>query len=513
MEIISGRYRAGPTNAQLIAEDSPLKSVDVDHMCMYEYFSEYKCVQDPDTLAYGMKKRKKPVVVVPTPYVKPSMDNEQWCYQALMLFTPFRHHRDVLRHPAFRALTERSEPMQYIDPDLSVGLPPTQPAASPTVQAVAERDTESEPMDMWNLTPEQVQRLEELEFGVPAPDPGDPEDAYDGMYEKATTLLRTVVGCTAEGWWPAKYANCHSVLSAINDHLMEGYIESQTEPDQADLLNALAQMGVDLDGPLCVEEMLHAIREQRAQSNTRLRTNAAGGCYVSASLSEAVRNHCTPPKGSAAATVAPVYTDAHPELRTATKPELIRIAEAEYNDIHAGRNRYSTATLRQRVFLLALMEAVIDVIKVDNQIPCPSPRTCRLILQGEAGTGKSYVLKMAVELCCKYLEPKAVKVFAPTAFAAKVYEECMCGSSTMASLWKKGYQPGARVPKKTKTAAMPSDAALALSKEMDPVRALICDEMSMLSPNDLAMMHNRLCQISKKPRKVCMCIYSNGNNY
>ena len=471
-------------------------------MCMYEYFSEYKCEQVPETLDYRIKKRKKPVVVVPTPYIRPSLDNERWCYQALMLFTPFRHHKDVLRHPAFRALTERMAPMHYIDPDLSVELPPTQLASAPPVQVEAAAEVDSEPDDLWNMTPAQAQRMMDVEFAAPQQ---DPDDVYDGMYDKATILLQTIVGCTEEGWWPKKYSNCHTVLSAINDHLMDGYIESQTEPEHADLLNALAQMGVDLDGPICVEEMLHAIQEQRALGQHRLRTDPASGCYVSTALHEAVTNHCAVPKATGShAPPAPTYVDAYPELRTATKAELVAIAEREHGDIKDGRQRYATCTMRQRVFLVAVMEAVIDVIKVDNHIPCARPRNCRLILQGEAGTGKSYVLKIAVELCCKYLEPKAVKVFAPTAFAAKVYENCVCGSNTMASVWKKGYTPGGENRKKTKVASMPSDAALALNMEMDPVRALICDEMSMLSPNDLAMMHNRLCQISKKSPKVCL---------
>lgn len=506
MHAVITSHISGPRNADLIASDSPLKDVDVDHMCMYEFFSEYRCEQDPITLNYRMKKRKKPIIVVPTPYFRPSLDGEKWCYQAMMLFTPFRTHSDVLRHPLWRNCRDLLPPMEYIDPDLSVGLPePTAPAdPPPTSEALVEEMYSGEPLDWDDLTPEIAQRMYDMHFAPPL---RFEEPEWDGMYPRATILLPTVLG--DPDCWPAKYAHYPGVLTAINDHLTQAYLEANTVPEQADLLNALAQMGVDPEGPFCVEEMLAALQEQLgAGGASRLPNAPAAGAYVGPQLSAALQKYYEDNKPSKKATsTAPSYPDPHADLRTATAAELVALAEGELRSILGGSAPYESCALRQRMFLSVVMEAVVDVIKVDNGIPCPAPRTCRMILQGEAGTGKSYVLKIAVDLCCKYLQPRAVKVFAPTAFAAKVYEECPCGSTTFASVWKKGYASGSKKKAKSsgrcKTGNMPTDTASAMKLEMEPVRALICDEMSMLSPNDIAVMHNRLSQafgISAKVR-------------
>ena len=458
-------------------------------MCFYQFFSEFDCQQDRETLAYKIKRRRKPLLIVPTPQIKPVMSCERWCYQALMLYTPFRHHKDVMRHPAYRNCTQRVPPMLYIDPDLSTDMPETQPLVGPPpVPPVFTGD-------IWNMTPAEAQQYEGL-MNAPPPE-------YC-VYDKATELLKDVVGRTALGWWPEKYANCPTILTAIQDHLAEGYVESQTEPDPAELLNALSQYGFDPDGPLSFDEMHQAISEHVAASGERrFRNNPSSGFYVGPGLKAAVKEYVS--KKKTCFSTASDFVDRHPELRTLTTRELLRRAEDERSAIKEGVGAYRTYALRQRVFLLAVIEAVIDVIKVDHNIPCRHPRTCRLILHGEAGTGKSFVLKTAAELCCKYLEPKAVKVFAPTAFAAKVYEECPCGSTTMASVWKKNYSPGDNQPH-VKTKPMKPDAALALKLEINTVRAMICDEMSMLSPNDLAMINERLRQISEPSRKVCIAV-------
>jgi len=439
---------------------------------MYEYFSEYTCVQDPVTLNYVMRKRRKPVIVVPTPYFKPTFESERWCYQALMMYIPFRHHSDILRHPAWRTLHERRPPLQYIDADLSHGLPArVVPSEGASVVPTQDDEDVVAALSFEDVTPEVAQQMFDAEFGC-AQAPGG-EDS--GMYGRAIALLRALIGDPA--WWPTKYAKSHEILTAINDHLREAYVESNTVPDRADLLEALAEMGVDPDGPVCVEELAAMIAEELdGRSGSHLVNEPGSGVYVGPGLGAALTRHYDACKPSSQRTRAePEYTDPHEELRTATTQELLTMALSEHREIVRGAGPYATCAERQRVFLSALMGAVIDVIKVDNKIPCPNPQTCRLILQGEAGTGKSFVIKIAVDLCCKYLHPRAVKVFAPTAFAAKAYEDSPCGSSTFASVWRKGYTneyaSTGNAPRKT--ANMTAQTSSSLRMEMEPVRALI----------------------------------------
>jgi hypothetical protein len=103
-------------------------------------------------------------------------------------------------------------------------------------------------------------------------------------------------------------------------------------------------------------------------------------------------------------------------------PPTQQDANQLYNDLHKSIEeeekhirQSNTTKLRQKLLLITLLHSIDDILANEaGVIPITKVRTCRLILQGEGGVGKSWVLKKAEEYLMRYLGCKRYKIFAAT---------------------------------------------------------------------------------------------------
>jgi DNA replication protein DnaC len=175
------------------------------------------------------------------------------------------------------------------------------------------------------------------------------------------------------------------------------------------------------------------------------------------------------------------------------KEDISRI-KADYDEVLHSK----VLKLRQKGVLLSVLRSIEDVVKVSYEKLAPSEaRTCRLLLQGPAGTGKTFVLLKAVEYCVKYLTKYCVRVFAPTACAANAYSKY--NAQTFHRLFRKAVRDNENG---NENAKLNNAEKVKFTMEMKNVRALICDEISMLSPADIYLMNSRL-QESFGNNNVC----------
>jgi len=491
--------------------------VNMDKVCMYEYFSEYNITTfDVESGTYKVKKRKNPCIVIPTPIMKPSHDNERWCYQMLMLFTPFRNHEDVLRHPEFRQL-DIPAVTDYRDNDFPTdGLADnnTQEEVAPTQTRVVEEEEEenvenNQPEDHGLTEPiRATQLLEEEEENLSDVAETDLRRDIDlppqeGLYKFSTDLFRQVFGRVRQGWWPEKYVQISSILEAIEGVMKDAYLDQGTIPSRDEFMAMLRRMGPEVEGAMDVDEFLTAaVADQNLKQTSKLVDDPDRGMFSGHMYERNVED--------ARRTRREYFTKHKDEIVVKEGPRrtyqnILDNLDRVRRSIKNQTGKYKGLRVRQKAVLLVVLNTLEDTIKVDADVLRPDQvRTTRLILQGEAGTGKTFVLKSLVDLCCTFLSPKAIKVFAPTANAARVYETCACKSSTFHKVWKKSvneFERGSR-----KNAPLIGEALMEWMTTMKGVKALICDEMSMLSPSDIHLMSSRLtdayCGVSSNRPKV-----------
>lgn len=482
-----------------------------------------------------IERRKHPIVIIPTPALKASIYDRTWCYQMLMLFTPFRRHEDVMVHPFFRNLSRNTlQPDEIIEaptcaPDASAPaevLPQILRAHSPILSNSehsgedddtalvrsfldAERLSDSGRSDSISSSSSSDEHDEEDSFvddddhegryveeesdsdlrdPLPAPTP------RAGRYEDACELFAAVVGRVAEGWWPSKYTHLHEILDALQGVAMDEFAARQTVPTEADMLAHFRAIGLDnQENSTAIQEMIHQFRLQTEMTAVcTVRNDPTKGFFVGSRYEadlakvdkvrrDAFRDALGAPRERS------LLDDARQMLTVTIQIDQLN---EERSAILQSLGCYSTMKLRQKAVLLTVLGALEDYLKYENCLLAPNEerRTCRLLLQGEAGTGKSFVLHKVIELCCKYLGRRSVNVCAPTANAVKAYESCGCVATTFHRIFHKNVREttGAGVQH-----SLQQEDNESWRVQMRTVRAIIVDEMSMLSPSDIHLMNMR----------------------
>jgi len=569
--------------------------VDMDLVTMYEYFSEYRFKCNPKTGEYTVTKRRRPCVVTPTPLIRSSLDDERWCYQMLMMFTPFRNHTDVMVHPKFRDLSTRVLE-SYVDRDLTeavsgqtsavdagdsddeqdmlvpdheedavpvvqedgtcrdvcgyAGAPPnvvlTQPLPASLLCSAATQMPQATTLHTGSsrltthCTLESLDEEEDLEevarmraeyssasaLRDPSPilstgdirhseeehisptsslpqtqgestDLAPPQVLTAEPFKSACALLRVVVN---DGSWPEKYRGTHLILGELEAIMKQSFIDSNTMPTEAEVLTRLRAIGLDPDTNVCVDELMTKLTldyNMRLNSGLTQVDDPDNFTFRGSHYSSDVSSHATEARNAFKHPAVPhTREESNPAAHASTPADLADGVAAMYAQVAANEEPYKKFTLRQRAVLLTVLAAIEDLIRVEGNIMAPQDaRTCRLVLQGEAGTGKSYVLEEAVKIMCSLLGPHRVRVVAPTAFAAKTYEHCACSATTLHRVFNKNTRRtidvedwsdiGARIP------SLLGGELTEWTNSMRGVAALVCDEMSMVSPSDVELMSRR----------------------
>lgn len=499
---------------------------------MYEFFSEFERRFNKDLGEFELVKRKRPSVIIPTPILKADLDDERWAYQMLMMFTAFRNHAEVMLHPKYRDL-DTPRPYDYTDEELYLQAHPHM-----SIAEVVERESDCDTSDDYDDNEQEVGQVVQTQtitniVGLPSEDElhvGEIErlvTSHDNnfansvprprpeVYTSAVELLKSVIGCVAEGWWPDKYIDTMGILEAIEGYMKQAFVDSATLPTVDDAMARLRTMGLDEQDHLCVEELMTKFS---AEYNLKL-TNGLVDDHTRFFFTNPTykRNitdftkRCTAKHDVALpAQEQTGLTDSTSQALRATAPEeLLTVLRTTRQDIVCNTGSYSIAPklfkVRQKAVLLVVIDTIEDILRGECAEQSFDPKTarhCRLLLQGEGGTGKTTVLREVVELCCTFLSPNAVRVFAPTAQAVKPYETCRCPTSTFHRVWSKnvGY-PGADDYYVQNQGDLTNAKLNEWLLSMKDVKVLICDEMSMLSPSDIELMSRRLNK-GRCPRTV-----------
>ena len=530
----------------------------MDQVCMYEYFSNYVLEWDSaNREVKKLRKRKNAVVIIPTPYFKNTMDNEYWCYQMLMLFTPFRNHAEVLVYPTYRDLTnsiiadptddqeshsqqdehpevnmDEFSALRLFDPESPVpvdtssetGPPVTQPTdprrqcrlgeeeeeilpdienppddnvpdltcGLPVTQAILEDIAEEEPVQSSDFLSQPV--FADSELGQTGID--SDTVAARRPFKSASTLLKLVM---SRGLIHPAFSQTCGVLDLLEGYMKDAFADSVTMPTEAEVIMRLREIGYDDENAFCIDELMtkmaldHNLRQQRKvtgeiQPERRFFLGKHYDTFIT-DFNEAAKIDGKSSKRT--------QNDNQMTGPISTEGTTLKLLEQHRDQISNTTGIYASLKLRQKVVLLMLLDTLEDMIRQSTAVnQSLSIRTCRLVLQGEAGTGKTFVLKQAVKLMCLFLDPQCIRVFAPTAHAAKTYQDLPCGSSTFHKVWSKGWgadsSGSGRVESQLIGTRLQSWASL-----MNGVKALICDEMSMISPLDVDLMSRRLTSVPR----------------
>ena len=174
-------------------------------------------------------------------------------------------------------------------------------------------------------------------------------------------------------------------------------------------------------------------------------------------------------------------------------------------DIEKLRERISALNYQQRRLFDDFIEKMISTDL--DETPC------YLFISGEAGTGKSYLVKVLIE-AIKLINVKPgdevqkppLLVMAPTANAA-----FLIGGKTIDSVF--GFSPA---DKTTYTSAEPSRMAT-MKYQYEDVKVLVCDEISMVGSMKLAKINYRLQDLANANKKHefmgGISFIASGNNF
>ena len=602
----------------------------MDQVCMYEWFAKFKLKFNKTTGAQEIVMKKRPAIVVPTPSLRASWDNDLWCYQMLMMFTPFRNHDEVMYHPDDRDLT-RVVVVDYVDDQISdpAAVPPepdeappdrvrtdsedtpedevlveevvcdaldttlgdsavgnctqrhptlqeflgiTVPyqtrvgeeeeemisvpiahACEPTVTQVdadqnltqphptlAElfdvpeldhRDTVTPPPDKATPTreveiaraqctavpyqtrvgeeEEEMESVAVADAPVPSSQPAEtqplersddaPRARYPKPYKSARQLLLLLL---KTGRISKSFTNTCSNLELLQGFMTQALADQNTIPTESEVMAHLQSLLGDESNGICIDELMQRVSlEQTLKSNRNVvkaddpSRHFYFGTAHQAAIAQLKKDGRQVLKEDASRKPNPLGN------RPSTPAELEAAIRQYRESIDKCTGRYKNLRLRQKLVLLMVIDTIEDLVTEKHVRENREMRTCRLILQGEAGTGKTYVLKEVVNLLCFFLSPFAVRVFAPTAHAAKTYQDCPCGATTFHKMWQKTW--GGSEDMYGGSGLTPSLTGAANDRftvTMKDVRALICDEISMISPSDVELMSRRVCDCMGEPK-------------
>jgi hypothetical protein len=147
---------------------------------------------------------------------------------------------------------------------------------------------------------------------------------------------------------------------------------------------------------------------------------------------------------------------------------------------------------KQRLAILTVCYSIISIkeheIAMNTAGVIPEPiKKCKLILQGEGGTGKSHTLRYIIMLIKRHLGNESLKTFAPTAHAAS-----LIGGDTIHSAFQ--------IPISVlEFAPLGPSVVDRLVEDLNGVQALIGDEMGMISPILLYFISQRCIQGKNNP--------------
>lgn len=443
------------------------EQVDFDNMCMFEFFASYipSYSTEPDGRpgVTRVKKRVRKAVVVPTPYRKDNAQDEDWAYQTLMLFLPFRSHSEVLVHPTGRELHREGEDYDYIEEQDGV-----------LMQSLFE-DVDDEGFLL--PIPERTEH-----FGPAGPNSATP-------YPTATSLLLAIIDDPQ--YWPEELQQRREravVLEQALRNQMNG-TKDLTPEDMIEWARQHNQLGDDGFTVEEITDMCETVADIRDE--TKLTADPDYGAFHGPSATEEVKKSIAEVTKKKAVNYTQVYSrEVFDEERQLDTRSLLNLLNEELESVANNQG----IKVRQKAVLLALGAAIQDILREQLGLAVRNPRTCRLILQGEAGTGKTYVLCKAEDMCMKYLGRRSVRSFAPTANACKNY----ANGSTMHRVFHKAVmQKGKRSAIDVNSSNLEMTESVELTNEMRGVYALIGDEMSMMSPADIDLIDKRMQEALK----------------
>ena len=554
--------------------------VDFDHMCMYEFFSKYHYTYT--NRMKQLRRRRRDAVVIPSPSLKPDVNNDRWCYQMLMMFTPFRKHDEVMFHPNDRDLssflhdddtqpadaspTNPVDSVQHASATLCESedeeLPGTQTEGTriiersdtlmPAGAAVISRAVEEEEMPE---SPEQIgdQAQDQWESSSSASDlsdrdnehavmdscsaiddsvaglsdhhchyPTDPQGVssnvmvieeestgelsdqdgelitndplhitYERPYKSARDLLLllTMTKCI-----DPLYMQTSNALALLGQCMKDAFKDHATVPTEAEILALLHSLTGEPE-LMCGPELAHMFHMDESMRVNRNLVNADDienrffhGTHYEDDIRQFKDAH------SAATTNELMVQVDNPEL---TVQDDLRKLEQAIQDVKTYSGRYRTLKLRQMIALLTVLDAIKSILQRKHSVNrTVDIRDCHLILQGGAGTGKTYILRHIVDLICFFLGRHSVRVFAPTAQVAKAYQDLPCGASTLHKMWHKSWNgSNSLYDNSCTTAPLNGSTQHKFINAMKDVQVLICDEMSLMSPTDIDMINRRLHEV------------------
>lgn len=457
-------YYIGPVGKHLFGEEE----VDFDNMSMFEFFSQftasYTAQQDGLPGITRVQKRRRLAVVVPTPYRRDDPKDEDWCYQILMMFTPFRCHTEVLVHPTGRSLNREGEDIEYVDEEDGVVL------------RNLFRD-----MDEANQSGERPRTTQY--FGPYGENSSTP-------YPSAIALVADIIDKAQH--WPAAFA-LRRERATLVEHAVRNDMRLMENPSEEDIVAYARRHSLaGVDG-FSVEEVLALWNEcQNARQQGNLKADPLQAAFHGQpAVDEVTKILALIADSQKTTNFTTVYDQEVFDEQRLTTQDLLDTLAAELRSIRSDR----TIKVRQKAVLLTLGGTIEDILLCQlTGRDVEKPRTCRMVLQGEAGTGKTFVLCKAEDMCMKYLGRRSVRSFAPTANACKNY----ANGSTLHRVFHKAVRGrGNRSVAEINSSWLDGLSSTALISEMRGVQALIGDEMSMISPADIDLIDKRMQEALK----------------
>lgn len=488
------------------------EKVNFDKMCMYEFFSEYNSTTDPSTGETVLKKRKKPAVVIPTPIVKASIDDEMWCYQMLMMYTPFRSHADVLTLPTSRCLCTPVD-YEYVAPPEEVPvreptLEETQavvdaPADEPDLEVLFDDDVAASENDDATGDRTINTRIATEALSSTIIDLDRTIDSIQQHTYTAVELFKIVAG-KEEQYWPKKYCDNSTILEAIEAVVKSTVLDSgDTDhiPTPGEIQELLRARGIDEPELMNLEELM---TKTAMEFNMKNKSNLVDAPLDGYCCSRTYKDDVDRQLQACKKAVQPRLTAEQRQERSIA--DGVHCLLDYRNDLKYKLGKFRTMAVRQRAFICTVLDASEDALKAEAG-EMITPRTCHCILQGEAGTGKTHLLRAAVQICCEVLGPNSVRVCAPTAHAAKAYSDCGCLATTFHRMFAKD----ARIEASSSRGqvSLIGDKLAEWTVMMKGVKVIIVDEMSMLSPADIWLMNTRLrdayAPTTREVRQISCC--------
>jgi 3-isopropylmalate dehydratase small subunit len=435
----------GPATATYVDNDTEEKvtiEVDMENMCFMEFFEEWNSTVNKDG-SISVVKRKKPAIINVVPFAKPDLEDPTYCYQQLMLYTPFRRHSDVLK---------------------------------PLDERVDEPEDETFTLSLNASVNDNCDPCELLKKVIT-------DEKFPKKYAKrreATELLAAAFDSTRITEEDTE-RNIHNfmMLYGIEDYEgLNGLTLDEMEELMTGYRNEISNYNIVIDNDSGIindhQRHLDADKFARAMINRGKQDRFATKNKKKKTENTNTENNQQQQNNNNANVTNLVINEIDHKLDELKIEETLVIEGNRFDEY-------------QKKLLLLVLKAIKSTLLhkksyLSHAQVVPGD-TCHIIVQGAGGSGKTTVLLEVKRLIQKYLGEKSLKLFAPTATAA-----VLLGGTTLHRVFlKKGrsdWNEYNRLPKGGSIGQLQADFA--------DVYAIIGDEMSMITTYDIVLIARRL---------------------